>query len=77
MCKKNNQNLVNNVINDNKVSGANEMSETLSYYQKNRHKILNRAREYYQKNKETINEKRKKKYKELNGADKETLKMIA
>ena len=78
MIKKNDQNLVNNVVNGNKVndkaSGVNEMSETLSYYQRNRDKILNRAREYYKKNKETINEKRKKKYKELNDAEKETIK---
>ena len=75
MNEKDNQNLVNNVVNDNKVSSeASKTSETLSYYKKNRDKILNRAKEYYQKNKETINEKCKKKYKELNDADKETIK---
>ena len=58
-----------------KVNGANVMSDQ-TYYKKNRHKTLNRAKEYYQNNKETINEKRTKKYKELNDADKDIIKKI-
>ena len=78
MVKKNDKNLVNNDVSEDKtgsgeVNGANVMSDQ-TYYQKNRDKILNRANKYYQKNKETINEKPKKKYKELNDADKDIIK---
>ena len=74
MTKKNNQNLVSDIVNDSKANDEVSGEVILSYYQKNRDKILNRAKEYYQKNKETINEKREKKYKELNDADKDIIK---
>ena len=41
------------------------MSDKTTYYQKNRDKILNRAKKYYKDNKEILRKKAKKKYREL------------
>ena len=40
------------------------MSET-AYYQRNKGRILNRAKDYYEKNKEVLREKTRNKYREL------------
>ena len=41
------------------------MSDKITYYQRNREKILNRVKEYYQNNKDRLREQAKNKYKEL------------
>ena len=41
-----------------------KMCET-TYYQRNREKVLNRAKDYYENNKEVLREKAKTKYRKL------------
>ena len=45
------------------------MSET-TYYERNRHVILNRAKDYYENNKELLRERAKNKYRELSEEEK-------
>ena len=48
------------------------MSESayLTYYQKNRDVILNRAKDYFENNKERLREQARDKYKNLSGEEK-------
>ena len=41
------------------------MSDKTTYYQKNKGKLLNRAKEYYENNKERLREQARNKYREL------------
>ena len=49
------------------------MSE-ITYYQRNRDIILNRAKEYYKNNKELLREREKNKYRALSQDEKDTKK---
>ena len=48
------------------------MSEStdLTYYQKNKDVILNKAKDYYQKNKDKLQKQARDKYKKLTGEEK-------
>ena len=48
------------------------MSEStdLTYYQKNKDVILNKAKDYYQKNKDRLQKQARDKYKKLTGEEK-------
>ena len=54
------------------------MSENtnLTYYQRNREIILNRAKDYYENDKERLREKARDKYRNLPGEDKNKKKGI-
>ena len=45
-------------------------TQEITYYQKNRDKILNKAKEYYQKNKEKRKEYRKNRYHNMTAEEK-------
>ena len=45
-------------------------TQEITYYQKNRDKILNKAKEYYQKNKEKRKEYRKNRYHNVTAEEK-------
>ena len=47
------------------------MTDKTTYYQINRVKILNRAKQYYENNKERSREQAKNKYRELSNEDKD------
>ena len=46
------------------------MSDITTFYQRNRERILNRAKEYYKNNKEGLTEKTINKYRELSEKEK-------
>ena len=48
----------------------------LSYYQKNRDVILNRAKDYYEDDKERLREQARDKYRNLSGEEKNKKKRI-
>ena len=52
------------------------MSE-ITYYQRNRDIILNRAKEYYKNNKELLRERAKNKYRSLSEDEKDIKKTIS
>ena len=52
------------------------MSE-ITYYQRNRDIILNRAKEYYKNNKELLQERAKNKYRSLSEDEKDIKKTIS
>ena len=45
------------------------MGDKTTYYQKNKEKILNRAKEYYKNNKEILREKARNRYRELSNEE--------
>ena len=46
------------------------MTEKTTYYQKNRERVLNRAKEYYENNKERLRKKDRDKYRKLSEGEK-------
>ena len=46
------------------------MSDKTTYYQRNRERILNRAKEYYENNKKRLREQEKNKYRKLSNKEK-------
>ena len=47
------------------------MDDKTTYYQRNREKIPNRAKEYYENNKEILKEQARNKYRELSNEEKD------
>ena len=48
-----------------------KVDDRTTYYQRNRERMLNRAKEYYENNKERLREQTRNKYRELSNEEKE------